>query len=142
MTVNRDFILKHFESEDLLDIKVTGQSMRPLLIHGDTKVRIVKTQHVNESDIILFNYNQKIVLHRIIKKKGDTYFCRGDALTHIESINIKDVIGKVSHINGIETKKYEKDHLNSCFIQTIKHPIFKVKQYVKKVQYKFTGKFK
>ena len=51
-------------------VKVTGTSMAPTLLNGDVLL-CIKSNHIKNGDIVAFNYNNKILLKRVIGIPGD-----------------------------------------------------------------------
>ncbi len=92
-----------------MPLVVTGNSMRPFLKDGEHTVWL---ERCTDSDfkrgrILLFNRaGGKIVLHRIIKVRSDGILVmNGDAQNWCESIEKKQVIAVVTHIEANGKKK-------------------------------------
>ena len=65
-----------------LKITVTGNSMFPLFSHMRDTVTLKQASHYKKYDIILYQRsNGELVLHRIVKKKGEVFFLCGDNQT-------------------------------------------------------------
>ena len=79
-------------------ITVTGNSMVPMLRHRRDSVVLKRAENLNKYDIPLYRRENGIyVLHRIIKKKGDTYYIAGDNETSLEyPVKKEQVIAVVS----------------------------------------------
>lgn len=77
---------------------VSGKSMVPFLNHGDqVVVKQPSDLDVKKGDILLFKYQGKFILHRLVKIKGPKYYLAGDGnLDQIEIIEKEDVIGMVT----------------------------------------------
>lgn len=75
-------------------VTVTGTSMHPTFRDRQTIVDIGPVDlPIKKHDILLFERNNVIVLHRVISV--NPLITRGDALTKIEYVNDIDVIGTV-----------------------------------------------
>ncbi len=103
MSMNKDIssMLKQFVREKKLPIKISGESMQPLIRSGE-KVIIVSANALKPGDIICAKGSCGIMVHRIIRRlknqrflvKGDNNFI-GDPI-----LSNKDVIGKVIAIRS------------------------------------------
>lgn len=87
--------------------KVKGHSMYPLLRDGKDEVTLSPlTCDPSVYDIVLFRYDGKHILHRIISIEGDTYTIQGDGIyISCEKCTREDIIGVVTQIhkkNGLE----------------------------------------
>ena len=82
--------------------KVKGASMWPFFKDGKTTVTLTKVEEIKRLEIYLFMFNDKHVLHRLIKIKGDNYIFKGDGLITKEIVKREDIIGRVK---SYETKK-------------------------------------
>lgn len=81
-------------------IKVKGNSMYPFLRNGIDSVKIEPVnQPLGNNDVVIFYYNGRHILHRIIKIEGEKYTMQGDGiLITTETCTRKDIIGIVTHI--------------------------------------------
>ncbi len=81
-------------------IKVKGNSMYPFLRNGIDSVKIEPVnQQLGNNDVVIFYYNGRHILHRIIKIEGEKYTMQGDSiLITTETCTRKDIIGIVTHI--------------------------------------------
>lgn len=84
-----------------VQFRLKGTSMFPLLKDGKDKVILhpCSADELSPMDVILFRYNGKHLLHRILKIEGDKLIIQGDG-SYIakEQCTIKDVVGKVQTI--------------------------------------------
>lgn len=80
--------------------KVKGNSMYPFLRNGIDSVKLAPVnQKLAKNDVVLFKFNGKHVLHRIIKIEGDKYILQGDGvIKNKEYCSSEDIIGVVTHI--------------------------------------------
>ena len=90
--------------EELLDqghsveLTVTGNSMRPLLRHRVSRVRLASVEELKRGDVPLYRRdNGGFVLHRIVSIDGETFTCCGDNQWHLESgLNLDQVLAVVT----------------------------------------------
>lgn len=79
-------------------VTVNGNSMNPGIFEND----IVKIKKCNEyciGDILVFRYkHDEIIIHRLLKIAGDTYYCKGDNSFRLEDIKYMQIYGKVIEI--------------------------------------------
>lgn len=95
-------LLKH------LIIKVNGESMMPTLIDSEKVVidPILGGDDLQVGDIILFyDFAYDLVLHRLIYKEDNKYILKGDNGDIVDSIEFKNIIGKV---NSMDLKGLQK----------------------------------
>lgn len=77
------------------DLRVFGDSMFPSIKNGDN-ITITKLPSYSLNDIVVFQYKlEGLIVHRIIKIEENTYYCKGDNATRIETINKEHILGKV-----------------------------------------------
>ena len=79
-------------------IIVVSSSMQPTLYRGD--IAIIKNQtNYTTNDIIVFTYENKTYIHRIISTKNNTYRTKGDNSLNIDrwTIKNKNIQGIVTH---------------------------------------------
>lgn len=68
-----------------VEITVTGNSMRPLLLHKVSRVRLAPVGELNRGDVPLYRRDNGVfVLHRIVSLDGETLTCCGDNQWHLE----------------------------------------------------------
>ena len=90
-----------------VQFRLKGYSMFPLLRNRQDKVILYPcmNEELRPMDVVLFKYNGKYLLHRIIKREGMLLTIQGDgSFTAMEQCSVTDVIGKLQFI----VKKYEK----------------------------------
>ena len=80
---------------ETVDFTVTGNSMRPMLLHGISRVRLSVAGELKKGDLPLYRRkNGTFVFHRIIGTAGDTYICCGDNQGRKETgVSRESVIG-------------------------------------------------
>ncbi len=68
-----------------VEITATGGSMRPMLLHRVSKVRLAPPRPLMKGDIPLYRRdNGAYVLHRVVSLEGETCTLCGDAQWHLE----------------------------------------------------------
>lgn len=82
-------------------ITLRGISMRPTLIEGDTlTIEPVATDDVAVGDVVLFRYEGRYCLHRVICVAGDCCIMQGDNCYTTEECSLTDVVGRLTEVNG------------------------------------------
>lgn len=91
--------------EDVLDkdgelyFTNVGFSMYPLIRQREDILYIIKTDIYHKGDIVLYKYNDKYILHRIIKIKGNIITTAGDYNHFIDKkIDRSLLLGKLMEI--------------------------------------------
>lgn len=78
-TISQSQKLNKKKGKNSFSLKSEGNSMFPILQHGDLVEYIrCNPTHIKENDIILTNTNGTFVTHRVIYKTATTYITRGD----------------------------------------------------------------
>ena len=73
--------------------------MEPFIRDGD-ELRLSFAEEFDISDLIVFEYEGAILVHRIVRCIDQCNFvCKGDNSFRLEYINLEDIIGKVTAIN-------------------------------------------
>jgi len=93
-----------------VELTVTGGSMRPMLCHKVSRVRLVRAEALHRGDIPLYRREKsgRFVLHRIVGEENGSYICCGDAQWHLErGIRPEQVLGVV-------TEFARKDSWTAC----------------------------
>lgn len=80
--------------------KIKGTSMLPFLKDNKDSVLLSPVKEsVVKNDVVLFSYNGRHVLHRVIEIEGKKYIIQGDGVyASREFCHSKDIIGKVTQI--------------------------------------------
>ena len=86
---------------DYVEIKAVGTSMLPSIREGDC-IKIEKTQFPKVGDVVVFSFEEQLIMHRIIKEIADLVWCKGDNSLRIEVIPRGDIVGVVKEINSRE----------------------------------------
>jgi phage repressor protein C with HTH and peptisase S24 domain len=77
--------------------KILGHSMEPYLKEGE-QVFTVGFLGINPEDVVVFKYDNKILIKRVKKILGNQYFLEGDNpkdSLSIDSVSKQDILGKV-----------------------------------------------
>lgn len=87
-------------------VRVTGNSMWPLLRHLKDSVVIVPPDNLRKGDIVLFDRcNGRYALHRAVQLKKTGFTMSGDNQPHVEySLPYDQVVGKVTRIRRGDTE--------------------------------------
>lgn len=84
------------DGAESVPVPVTGISMRPFLRTGDFVHVALPGEKIRKGDILLFRRpNGQYILHRVIKRKGDTYWMLGDSQLELEPIHSSWIRAKV-----------------------------------------------
>ena len=84
-----------------LVIRVSGTSMYPSIHNGD-KIQISRSDSYVTGDIVVFMYKEnEPLVHRLVKIKGNTFYCKGDNTFRLEDITREQILGKVVSVNGV-----------------------------------------
>ena len=92
--MNRKDIVQALLKTKTLEVVVMGDSMYPVIHQQDVAI-VEAVGEYNVGDIIVYQYEGEMLVHRIIKKTATTYFCKGDNAFRLEKIEDTDVVGKV-----------------------------------------------
>ena len=75
-------------------INVSGNSMQPTLFNGD--VVTVKQENVyKDGDIIVFEYKNELIIHRLLSQNQYICLCKGDNSFKVEDIDFSQILGRV-----------------------------------------------
>jgi len=94
---NKDFfslVRETLEVNQNISFVIKGTSMKPFFIDMVTEVFIKKKITYKKYDICLFEYNNQILLHRLIKIK-DKYIFKGDNSSNTEEVDETDILAYV-----------------------------------------------
>lgn len=81
--------------------RLKGQSMFPLLRNERDEVVLYpcSAEELRPMDVVLFRYQGRHVLHRVLRREGERLFLRGDgSYVAREECTVVDVVGKVREI--------------------------------------------
>lgn len=92
-------------------LRVRGNSMIPFIREDDFIILIpCNPSTLKIGDVVLFNHNKEVHLHRIIRKKGNRLILQGDGnIIAKEEIALHDVIAKMKQIIQKKGKKVNAD---------------------------------
>jgi hypothetical protein len=69
----------------MITLPVTGPSMAPFLREGDTVTVVLTTaDEVEVGDLVVIERGPLLVLHRAIRREGNTWRTRGDAWSRLD----------------------------------------------------------
>lgn len=93
------------EAGRVIDVKVEGTSMRPLMRPGDTvSLRLTDGSVLKTGDLIAFWQDGNLNVHRLIRRRNidkSVWLCqKGDNLSGWSWISTDEVLGKVESIRG------------------------------------------
>ena len=78
-----------------IELQVSGNSMLPVLRHGD-RITIAPKDKYEVGDIIVFLYKKNdILVHRFLREQNGRILCKGDNSFRIEDILPEQIIGAV-----------------------------------------------
>jgi len=85
-----------------LSFRASGRSMSPFIRDNDRVIVEPPSGRLRIGDVILFaSSGQQLILHRIVKKRGDGYVTRGDSTCHHDgTVQPNAVLGRAVHIVG------------------------------------------
>ena len=92
--MNRKDIVQALLKTQTLEVVVMGDSMYPVIHQQDVAI-VEAVGEYDVGDIIVYQYEGEMLVHRIIKKTATTYFCKGDNAFRLEKIEDTDVVDKV-----------------------------------------------
>lgn len=87
-------------------IPLVGTSMQPTLCEGDVLTLSSLTQEPQVGDVMLFRYQGKHLLHRLVAIHGDRYIMQGDNSSFHEEIQRADIVATL-----VDVKKKTLHHL-------------------------------
>ena len=81
-------------------ITVEGVSMNPTLWEGD-RIAVGSREEYAPGDILVFAYGEEgLLVHRLVKRSGGRYYCKGDNAFRLEEITAEQIAGKILSVNG------------------------------------------
>jgi signal peptidase I len=82
---------------DQIKLQVISGSMAPLLEAGDTVIVIpASTAMLQRGDIIVVFKNEEFITHRLVERRGECLFTKGDRFHHFDApVTSEALIGKV-----------------------------------------------
>lgn len=125
------FLAESFHTNELT-ISVIGTSMFPTLLENDV-ITVTKSKDYTIGDILVFVYkSNELLVHRLLKKEHNIYFCKGDNSFRLEDITYEKIVGKVTKINNLEIPTCPPDLIEQSFnihkkLATLNYDIVKLK---------------
>lgn len=97
------------EAERLIEVKVEGTSMWPLIRPGDmVSLRLSDGSELKAGDLMVFRQSGNLIVHRFLKRRwidNTVCFCqKGDNLLGWSWIPANEVLGKVESIRGMDKR--------------------------------------
>lgn len=92
---------------------ISGNSMAPLIKHGDAVVIEHGSRNFHTGDVLVFKTPEKFLAHRLIHRKnsegGETFLCKGDNCSTFDlPVSAEHILGKVVEVMGPEGSLYFK----------------------------------
>jgi signal peptidase I len=110
-------------SSGMLHLRVTGSSMLPTIMSGDTlAIQRSSQDAVSVGDIVLFGRDRRLFVHRVVAKSAPqhgTVVTRGDAMPVLDlPVSEADLLGRVTLIlrNGNAVKPRRTLRFSECVI--------------------------
>lgn len=126
-------LLAQTNSGKEVDISVVGISMNPTLYENDV-ITVKKYKDYEIGDILVFIYkSEELLVHRLLKKKNDKYFCKGDNSFRLEDITKDQIAGKVIRVNNMQVALCSKclitlSYMVNCAFKNCRYDICKTKE--------------
>ena len=96
------FVEQSIASGADVTIPVHGMSMHPFIRNGRDKAVLspVEESGLEKGTIVLFRYNGRHIMHRIIEKRGEVFIIQGDGndVRTFETARRKDIVAIVARI--------------------------------------------
>ena len=114
MTISNELYFKLVE-EDIAQgkqvrIVLKGTSMQPTLVTGDVLILSPLKTNPVVGDVVLFHYEGRTLLHRVVAVEDGSYLMRGDNCISCERVSRQDIV-------AIMTKVEKKRHLRHLAIR-------------------------
>ncbi|MDR0907717.1 MAG: S24/S26 family peptidase [Rikenellaceae bacterium] len=95
-----DEVTRLIEQGEAVTITVRGTSMTPFLRDGRDKVILTPFEDADlaRGAVVLFRHKERHILHRIIRRRGNSLEIQGDALFTTETATVTDVVAVVKEI--------------------------------------------
>lgn len=113
----RSVLEETINADGVIAIKGEGNSMKPFILPQRDILIIEKIKYpIKKNDIVLFYYQDKIFLHRVVSVHDGMIDTRGDHNCTIEKgIRYDDIFGK---LKAVQRKEHEIN-INSFFYVTL-----------------------
>ena len=105
--IRQDYLRSMRQTGKRIVLKTIGASMAPLIRPGAcVEVEFVSISDVQPGDMILFEKNQGLVLHRVIRRRRDAsgivFTEKGDSQVFGTKVREEFVLGRVTHVQNGE----------------------------------------
>lgn len=116
-------IKEAFQNKQDVSFKVKGTSMRPFFVDNETEVTVTRYDgELKKLHVYLFQVEEKYLLHRYIKTKGDKHYFRGDALYNYEVVEEDNIIGEVKEM---KYREYQIQCNNFRYRNSVRYYLFR-----------------
>ena len=125
-----------------VQFRLKGISMYPLIRGGKDEILVspCSSEELAPMDVVLFRYQRRHVLHRIIRREGNWLTIQGDgSYVAKETCTVDDVIGKVQAIIrpsgmviSVDSWKWKLPSYIWSKMGLLKNPILRLLHYVSK----------
>lgn len=117
------YVAEEIAEGKTVQLRVKGTSMLPFLRDGDFAILVPFDQAgLKVGDVVLFTYRKKVLLHRIIRRKGDNLVLKGDGIRKAkETITTQHVIALMKQIIRKNGKKIKCNTLSWYFLFYVWH---------------------
>lgn len=94
--LNREKVYTKFKLKNgNCKVRIAGISMEPFLHNGQYIIAATANDY-NVDDVVLYYYKDEgLLIHRVIYKYNEQFFCRGDNSHRIERVNLDEILGKM-----------------------------------------------
>lgn len=96
------------QKDGYANIFVTGTSMEPTFFDGQ-QITVQKQISYEVGEVIVFEYKQDLVVHRILYSNKNQYYCKGDNSFKIEDIDRSQILGKAMFLNCKDVPVFTND---------------------------------
>lgn len=118
-----DIVRQQLTEQGSAFVRVTGDSMRPLLHHLRDGVTLRPPEQLRPGDVVLFDRrNGRYALHRVIRVDGESFTMMGDNQWHMEhDLPCAQVMGVVSELHRNGRRIASDGCLNKIYAQLAIH---------------------
>ena len=110
-----DYVAERLSTGDNVRLRLKGNSMFPLLRNNRDIVVLAPCacEALAPMDVVLFRYRGDYVLHRIVRRNGDSLLMQGDGVyASYEQCTVGDVVGRVV---AVCRQSGRVDDVDGCF---------------------------
>lgn len=103
MTLKNDLYFKLVEESlaqgKTVRLELHGTSMQPTLLSGDVLTIAPLFADPKVGDVVLFRFNGRHLLHRVVAREGENYTMRGDNCVSCEHVRRQDVVATLIQVD-------------------------------------------